>query len=96
MVLGLLRQGKLHFLPALREALLVFLRAKIKGILAGYLQQEVGGASGVEPPSLADCMRSMNFQDWLELLQELFTRVLHLQKAIKVIRGVACKWVCSN
>ena len=83
-VLGLLRQDKLHFLPALREALLVFLKAKVKGVITGYLQQEVGRGQGEEPPSLADCMRTMQFQDWMDFLTEVCSRLLHFQKAIKV------------
>ena len=87
MVLGLLRQGKLHFLPALRQALLIFLKEKIKGIVAGYLQEEEeeeGKGVMEEPPSLADIMRGMSFEAWLAMLSELFERVLHFQKAIKV------------
>ncbi len=80
-VMGLLRQGKLHFLAALRESLLAFLKAKVKGIISGYLQME---QSGEEPPSIAECMRTMTFQAWMELLSEVFDRMLHCQRAVQV------------
>lgn len=81
-VLGLLRQGKFHFLAALRESLLSFLKAKVKGIVSGYLQ---GETLGEEPASLAECMRGMQFEAWLEMLKEVFDRMLQCQSAVQVL-----------
>ena len=79
--MGLLKQGKLHFLAALRESLTAFLKAKVKGILSGYLQ---GERLGEEPSSLAECMRGMEFEAWLDMLAEVFDRMLQCQNAVQV------------
>ena len=79
--MGLLRQGKFHFLAALRKNLIDFLKAKVKGIVSGYLQ---GEDNGEEPPSIADFMREMNFEAWLDMLVEVFDRMLHCQSAVHV------------
>ena len=84
--MGLLRQGKFHFLTALRENLISFLKAKVKGIITGYLQVE---EVGEEPSSLADCMRSMDFEAWTALLAEVFERMLHCQSAVQVTPSCA-------
>ena len=80
-VLGLLRQGKCHFLAALRQSLLSFLKAKVKGVVSGYLQ---GEGLAEENSSLAECMRSMKFEDWLVMLTEVFHRMLQCQNAVQV------------
>lgn len=80
--MGLLKQGKFHFLAALRESLTAFLKAKVKGILSGYLQ---GERLGEEPSSLAECMRGMEFEAWLDMLTEVFDRMLHCQSAVQVM-----------
>lgn len=79
---GLLRQGKYHFLTALRADLLSFLKTQIKDILTSHLQ--VTPEQGEEPPSLADCMRGMEFSPWLDLLSHLFAAMIIQFKAIKV------------
>ena len=84
-VMGLLKQGKFHFLAALRESLTGFLKAKVKGILSGYLQSEVQSERlREEPSSLAECMRGMEFAAWLDMLKEVFDRMLQCQDAVQV------------
>ena len=86
-VLGLLRQGKFHFLAALRENLLSFLKAKVKGIVSGYLQGKT--SSEEEPASLAECMRGMEFDAWLDMLSEVFDRMLQCQSAVQVCNSTS-------
>lgn len=81
-VYGLLRQGKYHFLTALREELLSFLKTQIKDVLTTHLK--VTSDSGEDPPSLADCMRGMEFTPWLDLLSHVFASMLTQLKAVKV------------
>lgn len=80
--MGLLRQGKFHFLAALRENILIYLKAKVKGILTAYLQEDV---LGEEPPSLADYMRGMAYEAWMAMLNEVFDRMLQCQNAVQVM-----------
>ena len=80
-VLGLLRQGKFHFMAALRQSLLSFLKAKVKGVVSGYLQ---GEGFAEENSSLAECMRGMEFHAWLAMLTEVLARMLQCQSAVQV------------
>ena len=52
-VYGLLRQGKLHFLTALREQLhKTFLKSQVKEVIGSYLQVPLLEEEGEEQPSL--------------------------------------------
>lgn len=88
-VRGLLRQGKFHFLTALRESLVSFLKAKMKSILQGYLHGERW--SEEELLSVAECMRGMDFQEWLLMLTEVFDRMLQCQRAVQVRKRTSRK-----
>ena len=79
---GLLRQGKYHFLTALREDLLSFLKVQVRYLLITHLK--VTSDPGDDTPSLADCMRGMEFTPWLDLLSHVFASMVTQLKAVKV------------
>ena len=84
MVHGLLRQGKLHFLAALREKLQGFLKERVKETVSAYLQVPCAEGDGEDPPSLADRMRGLEFEAWLAMLGHIFDEVLLHLKAVQV------------
>ena len=84
MVHGLLRQGKLHFLTALREKLQSFLKEKVKETVSSYLKVPCIEGDGEEPPSLADQMRGLEFELWLAMMGHIFDTVLLHLKAVQV------------
>jgi hypothetical protein len=91
-VYGLLMQSKLHFLAALREGILTHLKSLVKETIKTYLHIPEVEGEGMDSPSLADCMRSMEFDAWLGMLEHLFSALLdHLktvQSCVKVIASV--------
>ena len=80
MVHGLLRQGKLHFLTALRERL----QTLVKETVSSYLKVPCVEGDGEEPPSLADRMRGLEFEPWLAMMGHIFDTVLLHLKAVQV------------
>jgi hypothetical protein len=91
-VYGLLMQGKLHFLTALREGILTRLKTFVKETVKTYLHIPEVEGEGVDSPSLADCMRGMEFEAWLAMMEHLFASLLNhlktVQSCVKVIASV--------
>ena len=81
---GLLRQGKLHFLTALREKLQSFLREKVKETVSSYIHLPCSEGDTDEAPSLANQMRGLEFEAWLTMMEHIFDQVLLYLKAIQV------------
>ena len=83
---GLLRQGKLHFLTALREKLQSFLKEKTKETVSSYMCLRVPCTEGDadEAPSLADRMRGLEFVPWLAMMEHVFDKVTLYLKAVQV------------
>ena len=93
MVHGLLRQGKLHFLTALRERLQGFLKEKVKETVSTYLQVPCAEGDADDAPSLADQMRRLEFVAWLAMMEHIFDRVLLYLKAVQV-HTCTCTGMC--
>ena len=49
--------------------------------MSGYLQSQ---NLEQETSSLAECMRGMEFEGWLDMLTEVFARMLQCQNAVQV------------
>ena len=81
---GLLRQGKLHFLTALREKLQGFLKEKVKEVVSNYVQVPCSEGDADDAPSLADQMRGLEFEPWLAMMEHIFDKVLLYLKAVQV------------
>ncbi|XP_066279264.1 vacuolar protein sorting-associated protein 54-like isoform X1 [Branchiostoma lanceolatum] len=91
LVYGLLRQHRFGFLEVMREEAATAIKAGIKQTVAEYVSQ-VDTIDNESVGSLADQMRMLNFQQWLEMLGEVFTKLLLLVSRVKmtaaVIQGV--------
>ena len=81
---GLLRQGKLHFLTALREKLHSFLKERVKEVVSDYVHVPCSEGDAEETPSLANQMRRLEFEAWLAMMEHIFDRVLLYLKAVQV------------
>ncbi|XP_028675956.1 vacuolar protein sorting-associated protein 54 [Erpetoichthys calabaricus] len=91
LVLGLLKQRKLHFLEIYREEMIV----AAKNVIKQCVISTVSYIEEIDPEvvvKLADQMRMMNFLQWLELSKNIFTSFIHFLTRIKatlnVIRSV--------
>ena len=81
---GLLRQGKLYFLTALREKLQSFLKEKVKEIASSYLKVPCLEEDTEDAPSLPDLMRGLEFEPWVSMMGHIFDSVLIYLKAVQV------------
>ncbi|XP_035680170.1 vacuolar protein sorting-associated protein 54-like isoform X2 [Branchiostoma floridae] len=91
LVYGLLRQHRFEFLEVMREEAATAIKAGIKQTVAEFVSQ-VDTIDNESVGSLADQMRMLNFQQWLAMLGEVFTKLLLLVSRVKmtaaVIQGV--------
>ncbi|XP_078674296.1 vacuolar protein sorting-associated protein 54-like isoform X2 [Branchiostoma floridae x Branchiostoma belcheri] len=91
LVYGLLRQHRFEFLEMMREEAATAIKAGIKQTVAEYVSQ-IDTIDNESVGSLADQMRMLNFQQWLEMLGEVFSKLLLLVSRVKmtaaVIQGV--------
>ncbi|XP_076820156.1 vacuolar protein sorting-associated protein 54-like isoform X2 [Clavelina lepadiformis] len=87
-VLGLLRQGQFDFFPDFRNEIEV----AVKTIIRETVSEAVGGP-GEEAETLASRMRSLEFSEWILLLDTLFDNLLVLLRRVKalidLLNGVA-------
>ena len=89
---GLLRQGKVHFVTALREKLLLFLKTQVKDIVHGYLN--LPSDPGDEATPLSQTIKELNFDPWLTLLTHVFDCLIIHLRAVQVNTLCACACVC--
>ena len=88
---GLLRQGKVHFVTALREKLLLFLKTQVKDIVHGYLN--LPSDLGDEATSLSQTIKELNFDHWMTLLTHVFDRLIVHLRAVHVNTLFLCSCV---
>ena len=79
----------MHFLTALRDSLLSFLKLQVKAIVNDYLN--LSCKPGEEMPSMSEAMRELSFDPWMALLSHVFECLISHIAAVQV-----CVCVCTR
>jgi vacuolar protein sorting-associated protein 54 len=97
-VIGLIRQRKLHFLSALRDILLPWTKSLVRETARRQLRmREVDSPmESEESVKMGDLVRGQEFRSWLDLLEAVFARMIDCLQATKRALNLLMKVIKSE
>ncbi|XP_077993143.1 vacuolar protein sorting-associated protein 54-like [Glandiceps talaboti] len=87
-VLGMLRQHKFNFLEVYREEAATAIKTVVKQTVVDFVASADDTDSENNTASLADQMRSLNFDEWMDLFLNVFSNLLLVLQRIKATLNV--------
>ncbi|KAK3733355.1 hypothetical protein QZH41_013684 [Actinostola sp. cb2023] len=80
---GLLRKHKFHFIHLYRDEAYSTIKSTIKQTVHGALADQADNEE--ENQSIAEIMRGLDYEQWLQILQRVFNASLEILKRIKIL-----------